>query len=74
MDIFVMRRDGTNKTPLIAARGDQQGPSWSPNDRRIAFSNSWRVARSRADGSGVVDLFEHDFADHVVDWGRAVRC
>jgi hypothetical protein len=44
MDIFVMRRDGTNKTPLIAARGDQQGLSWSPNARRIAFTNIWRIA------------------------------
>lgn len=73
IDIFVMRRDGTNKKSLIAASGDQQGPSWSPNDQGIAFTNIWRVARARPDGSGVVDLFEHDFADYVVDWGRAVR-
>jgi Tol biopolymer transport system component/Ca2+-binding RTX toxin-like protein len=74
MDIFVMRRDGTNKTPLVAERGEQQTPSWSPNDRRIAFSDNWRVARSRADGSGIVTLFDHDLADYAVDWGRGVRC
>lgn len=39
------------------------------NDRRIAFTNIWRIARARADSSGVVDLFEHDLADYVVDWG-----
>ena len=74
MDIFVMRRDGTNKRPLIAKGGEQQSPSWSPNDRRIALSSSWRVARARSDGSGVVSLFHHDLADYAVDWGRAVRC
>jgi len=74
MDIFVMRRDGANRRPLIAKRGEQQSPSWSPDGRRIAFSNNWRVARARSDGSGVVTLFDHDLADYALDWGRAMRC
>jgi Tol biopolymer transport system component len=74
MDIFVMRRDGTNKRPFIAGRGEQQGPSWSPNDRRIALTSDWRIARARANGSRVVSVFDHDLADYVVDWGRSTGC
>jgi TolB protein len=74
MDIWVMRRDGSHKKAVITAPGDQQTPSWSPNDRRIAFSDSFRVAVARADGSRRVPLFDHDLADYSVDWGSPVRC
>jgi len=74
MDIYVMRRDGSDKKALISAPGEQQTPSWSPNDRRIAFTNNWRVSVARADGSHRVTLFDHDLADYTLDWGSPVRC
>lgn len=74
MDIIVMRRDGRNKRAVIAEPGEQQSPSWAPDDRRFAFTDSWIVARARADGSRTAKLFDHDLADYRVDWGRGVAC
>ena len=74
MDVFVMKRDGRNKRSVVSTKKEEQGPTWSPNDRRFAFANHWRVAVARADGSRRVTLFRHDLADYTVDWGPAVRC
>ena len=74
MDVLVMKRDGTNKRPLISTKKEEQSPTWSANDSRIAFTNNWRVAVARADGSRRVTLFRHDLADYTVDWGSAVSC
>lgn len=74
MDVFVMKGDGSNKRPLISTKKEEQSPTWSPNDRRIAFTNNWRVAVARADGSRRVTLFRHHRADYTVDWGSAVSC
>lgn len=74
MDIFVMRSDGASKKGLVVGKGEQQSPSWSPNDKHFAFSNRWRLARARSDGTGVRNIARHNLADYSVDWGRAARC
>ena len=69
MDVFVMRRDGSNKVALRATKKEEQSPTWSPNDRRIAFTSNWRVAVAKRDGSRQASLFDHNLADYTVDWG-----
>jgi TolB protein len=74
MDVFVMRSDGSNKLTLRATKREEQNPTWSPNDKGIAFTNHWRVATAKRDGSRPVTLFRHNLADYTVDWGKRVTC
>jgi Tol biopolymer transport system component len=74
MDVFLMKRDGSNKRALISTKKEEQNPTWSPNDRRIAFTNHWRVATAKRDGSRPVTLLRHNLADYTLDWGRRVTC
>jgi len=54
-DIYLMRADGTRKRPLTAAEPGEYNfePAFSPNGKRIAFTNSHRAGISvmRVDGS-----------------------
>jgi Tol biopolymer transport system component len=54
-DIYLMRADGSQKRPLTAAEPGEYNlePVFSPNGKRIAFTNSHRpgISVMRADGS-----------------------
>jgi len=59
--IYVMRPDGSRKR-LVAGGGlTSDGPTWSPDSRRLAFSRQetatrWRIYVVRADGTGLRPL------------------
>lgn len=54
-DIWIISPDGSNPRRLTAGPGDNQGPTWAPNGRHIAFQTnrlgSWQVFAMLADGS-----------------------
>ena len=68
--IFVMRADGTHvrrlRTPSIP--GDDVGPSWSPNGRRILFAGNGDLYSMRLDGSHVRRVTNGGSADGYPDW------
>ena len=62
-DIWIVRLDGSAPPRrLTSARGDESGPAWSPDGRRLAFS-------SRREGDEVSQLYVID----VVQPGEATR-
>jgi TolB protein len=54
-DIWAVNADGTNPRRLTAGPGDNQGSTWAPNGRHIAFQTSrlggWQIFAMLADGS-----------------------
>jgi TolB protein len=54
-DIWAINPDGSNVRRLTAGPGDNQGPSWAPNGRHIAFQTSrlggWQIFAMLADGT-----------------------
>jgi TolB protein len=71
--IYVMRPDGSHKR-LIASGGlTSDGPAWSPDSRRLAFSRQetatrWRLYVVRADGTGVHPLTSGRFPAVNPSW------
>jgi dipeptidyl aminopeptidase/acylaminoacyl peptidase len=62
-DIWMVRMDGsTASRRLTSARGDESGPAWSHDSRRLAFS-------ARRDGDDVSQIYVID----VAQGGEAVR-
>jgi Tol biopolymer transport system component len=52
-DIYVMRADGSNQTPIVVAKGYDGGPFFSPDGKRIVF-------RSDRKGNDNLQIFVAD--------------
>jgi TolB protein len=54
-DIWAINADGSNARRLTAGPGNNQGPSWAPNGRHLAFQSSrlggWQIFAMLADGT-----------------------
>ena len=54
-DIWVVDPDGSNPRRLTSGPGDNQGPTWAPNGRHLAFQSNrlgrWQIFAMLADGS-----------------------
>lgn len=54
-DIWVVDADGSNPRRLTNGGGDNQGPTWAPNGRHLAFQSNrlgrWQIFAMLADGS-----------------------
>jgi TolB protein len=54
-EIWVVDADGSNPRRLTNGGGDNQGPTWAPNVRHIAFQSNrlgrWQIFAMLADGS-----------------------
>lgn len=54
-DLWAINADGSNARRLTAGPGDNQGATWSPNARHLAFQTNrlggWRIFSMFADGS-----------------------
>jgi Tol biopolymer transport system component len=61
-EIWVINRDGSGRTRLIAGDDIRSGPTWSPDGAKIAFSritpptNSEEIWTMNADGSGATPI------------------
>ena len=45
-DIYIMNKDGSNQTPIVATRADELQPNWSPDGKQIVFSSYTRESTS----------------------------
>lgn len=54
-DLWAINVDGSNLRRLTTGPGDNQGPTWAPNGRHIAFQSNrlggWQIFAMLADGS-----------------------
>ncbi len=54
-DLWAINLDGSNPRRLTAGPGDNQGPTWAPNGRHLAFQSNrlgrWQIFTMLADGS-----------------------
>ena len=54
-DLWAIAPDGSNPRRLTAGPGDNQGATWAPNGRHLAFQSnrlgSWQIFAMLADGS-----------------------
>jgi lysophospholipase L1-like esterase len=50
-DIYVMKPDGTERSPRATGAGNQSSPAWSPNGEKIAFQHEESIHVMNADGS-----------------------
>ena len=70
--IFVMNADGSGATLVVRAGygglGYLDGPAWSPDARRIAFSSAYDIFVANADGTGVTQLTSAPEAEHCPAW------
>jgi len=59
-DIWVVDVDGSNPRRLTSGGGDNQGPTWAPNGRHLAFQSSrsgrWQIYAMLADGNAPTAL------------------
>ena len=71
-ELYVMNADGTGVTRLTNHDGDDWGPSWSPDSRRIAFASNPNgnsdIYVANADGSGTTRLTHHAAGDWRPAW------
>ena len=55
-DLWAINADGSNPRRLTAGAGDNQGATWSPNGRHLAFQSNregrWQIFGMLADGTG----------------------
>jgi len=69
--IVVIDVDGTGAVHLTDGSFDWM-PTWSSDGTRIAFARGYdEVYVVNADGSGLVNLTNHEFHDYDPAWGRA---
>jgi TolB protein len=69
--IVVIDVDGTGAVHLTDGSFDWM-PTWSSDGTRIAFARGYdEVYVVNADGSGLVNLTNHEFQDYDPAWGRA---
>jgi TolB protein len=54
-DLWAMNADGSNPRRLTSGSGDNQGATWSPNGRHLAFQSNregrWQIFGMLADGT-----------------------
>jgi Tol biopolymer transport system component len=77
----VVQSDGANPTPVTPLTdGFRDHPSWSPDDRRIAYRDNYRngsvadgeIYTIRVDGSGDANVSRFPAAHDITpDWGPA---
>lgn len=71
-DIYVMGADGSRRTRLTFAAGENERPRWSPDGRRIAFNSSRKgnvdIYVMNADGSEQMPLTTDEADDARADW------
>ncbi len=81
VDIYVINADGTGQTKLTDNSGENEGPTWSPDGKQIAFSSNRdpdgrsRIWVMNSDGTNHVRLTDiHDtsnpifYGDSMPDW------
>jgi Tol biopolymer transport system component len=70
--IWTMHPDGTNRTQLTNALPLSEGPSWSPDQTKIAFvtyrDGNYEIYVMNADGSGQTNLTHNGATDWEPDW------
>jgi TolB protein len=59
-DVWVVDADGSNPRRVTSGGGDNQGPTWAPSGRHIAFQSNrlgrWQIFAVLADGSTVTPI------------------
>jgi len=45
-DIYIMNRDGSGQTPIVATSADEYFPDWSPDGKQVLFSSFTRGSAS----------------------------
>jgi Tol biopolymer transport system component len=71
-DIFVMKADGSDVQQITASPGKDEGPVWSPDGTKIAFSSDrdgqQEIYVMNADGSEPRRLTDNPARDESADW------
>ena len=71
-DIYVMNADGTDVRRLTDSPGKDEGPTWSPDGTKIAFSSDrdgqQELYVMNADGTGARRLTDNPARDESPDW------
>ena len=71
-DIFVMNADGSDVHQLVASPGKDEGPVWSPDGTKIAFSSDrdgqQEIYVMDADGSNQRRLTDNPARDESAEW------
>ena len=59
-DLWAVNPDGSDPRRLTAGPGDNQGPTWAPNGRLLAFQSNrlgrWQVFAMTLDGAAPVQI------------------
>ncbi len=55
-ELYLTNEDGSVKRPLVTQLGYKLRPTWSPDGRRVAFSDESHIFIVNADGSGLKQL------------------
>ena len=77
-ELYTIRPDGTGRRQLTHNSMRDEGPSWSPNGKRIAFAafdgHDYEIFTIKADGGDRRQLTHNRTDDINPSWGVRVPC